>query len=58
MSGVYVHVFASECAYEWSSFIELSVSIYDTLTSNKRHTFPPTPRVNNEGSEEEMGKGI
>lgn len=56
--GVYVLAFATECAYEWSSFIELSVSIYDLLTYNKLHTFSPTPRVNNKGSEEEMGKDI
>lgn len=48
--------FATERAYEWSSFIELSLSIYDLLTRNKLHTFSPTPQVNNEGSAGEMGK--
>lgn len=58
MSGVYLSALVSACAYEWSSFIELSVSIYDPLTCNKAHTFPPAPRVNSEGSEKEMEKGI
>lgn len=53
-----VCVFASACAYEWSSFIELSVSIYDPLTCNKCHTFPPALRINSEGTEKEKGKGI
>lgn len=62
MSSAYVCVFASASEYEWSSFIELSVSIYDPLPFNKCHTFPPAPRINSEGSEKEKekekGKGV
>lgn len=49
VSGVYARVFASERAYGWSSFIELSVSIYDPLTCNKRHTFPSNPASQQRG---------
>jgi len=55
-SSVYVCL-CTMCAYEWSSFIELSVSIYDPLTCNKRHTVPPALRISSDGSEEK-GKGV
>lgn len=55
-SGVYVCVFAS--ANEWSSFIKLSVSIYDPLICNKCRTFPPVVRINTGGRKKEKGKGV
>lgn len=53
------------CACVWpasahaneASFIELSVSIYDPLTRNKRHTFPPTSGGNNGAGRGDDGKG-
>lgn len=56
-SGVCVHACMRTCvrAYEWGSVTECSVPIYDLLSCDKLHTFPPSRGVNIVGRGEQEG---